>query len=423
MRYFMAPAECRVNRATFTGVRTAAVPSRSCLIPIVIGIRQDLSAAWYLVTIMGDDRFTILFAGGGTGGHLFPSLAVAERLREMDGAPAARFVCSNRELDRRILEKAQVPFDPLEVRPLPRRPWQVPGFLNAYRRARRRAMQLISQHGASAVVAMGGFVCGPAAAAARRLGVPVVLVNLDAVPGRANRWLARRADHLFSAYPAAALPSRTRPCAMPLRRSVIGSGDPTADRLVLELEPDRPVLLVTGASQGAASLNALMVELAARPTFRGALADWQILHLAGEGRGADDLRAAYDGAGVRATVLPFCDAMGRAWGAAELAISRAGAGSVAEAAANAVPTVFFPYPFHKDEHQRQNAEPLVEVGGAWLAQDHVDAKANADAHASTLIALLGDAERRAAARAALAPHADQDGAQALAEFLIGLARP
>ena len=156
-------------------------------------------------------------------------------------------------------------------------------------------------------------------------------------------------------------------------------------------------LLVTGASQGASSLNALMVAFALK--HRDLLSHWQVLHLAGprSSPSAAELDAGYARAGVRALVLPFLNEMGLAWGAAELALSRAGANSVAEAEANRVPTVFVPYPYHADLHQEANAKPLVDDGAAVLAYDKLDVTANLESIGRPLEALMADGRTAAPA--------------------------
>jgi UDP-N-acetylglucosamine--N-acetylmuramyl-(pentapeptide) pyrophosphoryl-undecaprenol N-acetylglucosamine transferase len=180
------------------------------------------------------------------------------------------------------------------------------------------------------------------------------------------------------------------------------------------------VLLITGASQGATSINALMLEHAySNPDHFN---DWQILHLAGHG--ADEPQhAPYEKSGIRATVLPFLHDMGLAWGAADLAISRAGANSVAEVAINAVPTLFLPYPYHKDMHQRHNAQPLVDMGkpdgpsGAVMETDLIDPAANARHLTPILHSLMRDEPRRRRMREMLRAHVMPDAALAIAKMI------
>lgn len=363
---------------------------------------------------------SILFAGGGTGGHLYPSIAIAERVIERGGA-AVHFACSNRPLDAEILSQAQMPFTPLGVRPFPRRPWHLPGFIAAYLGAVRQVKGLIRQLNVRCVVAMGGFGCAPAVAAGNALGAATVLVNLDATPGKANRWLAPRCRWVFTVYPSDRLPLNTQTIGLPLRRSAIGPDDQTAARIALGLEPNLPTLLITGASQGASSINRMMTTLAARADFVAVANGWQVLHLTGAGH-TQEVEQAYRRAGLAAMVLAYCNQMGLAWRSADLAVSRAGAGSVAEVAANAVPAVFLPYPYHADEHQRHNAAPLEQWGGAVIVQDRIDAAANADHIGPVLLQLMGDAPRRQAMRDALTARRPPNGADQLADLLLSHAR-
>ena len=347
-----------------------------------------------MMTAMTPGGGTVLFSGGGTGGHLFPSIAIAERIMDIACGPQCHFACSDREIDHEILSQANVPHTGFTVRSLSSRPWKWPGFIYHMSRSTRRAKDLLRIHDVRCVVAMGGFACAPALLAAKSLSLPRILVNLDAVPGKANRWLASCCSKIFSVWRNTILAGRTIPHVnMPLRRSVLGPDDAASARRSLGLSPDRPVLFITGASQGAQTINDMMVELANRPDFVHRMADWQVLHLSGHGND-QPVRKAYESHGLDAKVLPFSDQMGLAWAAADLAISRAGANSVAEVAANRVPTLFFPYPFHRDQHQRLNAEPLAEAGGALILEDVKDAVANADQTIGPLLELANDEPAR-----------------------------
>lgn len=360
---------------------------------------------------------TVLFAGGGTGGHLFPSMAIAQRLAERPQPPAVHFVCSDRPLDARILGDAKLGFTPSPVLPLPTKLRQVVPFVRSYRAAKKQAKQLIAELNVGVVVAMGGFVCGPVVSAAKAMKVPAVLVNLDAIPGKANRWMAKSCRQVFSVYETDAI-DYGRHVALPLRRQCVGPDDPAEARRRLGLDPDKPMLFVTGASQGATSINQAMIELARREPFRRAIAGWQILHLAGEGNDSS-VHTAYQQAGLPdAHVLAFSNQMGDAWAGADLAISRSGAGSVAEAVANRCPCIFLPYPYHKDQHQRHNAQPIADAGGCLILDDAIEAIPNADRLIDPLCDLLSTPDRRAAMRTALQPLSRADGAADLAAELI-----
>lgn len=359
-----------------------------------------------------------LFAGGGTGGHIFPALAIAEQIRAVDPAARCVVLCSDRPLDAEILKKEGTEFHVIPAKPLGVRPRPLLKFLRSWGPAVRGSRQVIRRvrdEGRNIqVVAMGGFVAAPAAQAATAEHVPLTLVNMDAIPGRANRWIARRAGHIVTSLPA---PGIDWPQVPPIvRAGALSAGDARACREALNLDPARSTLLVTGASQGARSINRLLMRLVA--DHARAFAGWQVIHQTGAGEDRP-VREAYAREGIPALVQPFFDGMGLAWGAADFAVSRAGAGSVAEAWANHVPAVFLPYPYHKDQHQRHNARPLEEAGGAVIAEDLIDDFANASGDAGkSVLDLLGSDSRRRAMRAALLRLGPADGARQIAELLL-----
>ena len=378
---------------------------------------------------MSEKRLQVIFAGGGTGGHLYPAIAISEQLGDRSDSVDSHFVCSTRPLDAKLLSEEGVAFTPVAARPFALSPLRLAEFVRTWPsvvRACRRVIASLRERGPVVVVAMGGFVSAPAASAARKARVPLVLVNLDATPGKANRWVAKRSDRVFTAAEPEgrwyAPWERVRPI---VRWAAIADGDRAFCRRELGLDPDKPLLLVTGASQGARSINAMMVRmLQTQPSrFMG----WQVIHQCGPatlgGGGEFDesaIVAAYAKAGVPAVVKPLFREMGRVWGAAEVAISRCGAGSVAEAWANRVPCVFLPYPYHKDEHQRKNAIPLERAGGAVIVKDHVDAAANEADAGSVLLGLMDEPEKREAMTRRLRELGPPDGAGVVAEAILRL---
>ena len=363
---------------------------------------------------------TVLFAGGGSGGHIFPNIAVVERLREAKSALRPLFLVSNRKLDAEILVKQELPFEPLPVRPFSMNPMNWLGFYKGYSDSQAIVTRLVQEHNVVALVATGGFVCGPAAVAAAKLGVPVLLVNLDAVPGKANKMLAKHATEIYSAYPVEDF-AASQIIGVPLRRSAVGPTDKAQARESLGLLPDRDTLLVTGASQGATSLNAMLIELISQAQPRKALAQWQVLHLTGgTAQDAKDIQALYDKAAIPARVEAFCNQMGVAWASATIAVSRAGAGSVAEAWANTVPTIFFPYPYHADQHQRFNAEPLARMGSGIIFTDLIEPKSNARQIMGPLMALMTNSQRRTNMIKLMNERMPPDGAKAVAQWLTAL---
>jgi UDP-N-acetylglucosamine--N-acetylmuramyl-(pentapeptide) pyrophosphoryl-undecaprenol N-acetylglucosamine transferase len=365
---------------------------------------------------------TILIAGGGSGGHIAPGLAIAERLPEVGSSIGARsevravFVCSQRAVDEHMLRTANANFVSIEARPLGARPRAAIAFVRGYRSGRASCRRLIREHRVGHLLALGGFVSAPAVAAARSLAVPVTLLNLDDPPGKANRLIARRCDRVLSAVSLSQRPRfAERVVGLPIRRIALAAGSPAACRERLGLEPGRETLLVTGASQGATSINRLILALLEQSPE--AFADWQVLHLAGAGSDAEP-REAYARLGIHARVVEFCDHMGDAWGAASLAVSRAGANSVAEAAANAVPTLFLPYPYHRDMHQLRNAQPWAKLGGAVISTDHVDTAKNVQQAGRRLLELMAERGERDAMRSAQMRNRPPDAATEIAELLL-----
>lgn len=342
---------------------------------------------------------SLIFAGGGTGGHLYPALAI----REASGDDAL-FLCSDRPLDAQILSREGVEFRPIKARPISLKPLAMVKLVFGWGAAVRAARRAIRGMDAPVVIAMGGYVAAPVAQAARAERVPVVLVNLDAVPGKANRWIAGRATRILTAAPV----ERGDWTQIPpiVRASAVG-GDVRACRETLGLDADMNTLLVCGGSQGARSVNLFMAAFVDR--HADLLAGWQVIHQCGQ-KDEADVRFAYEASSVRAMVTPFIDPIGPAWGASTLAVSRAGAGSVAEAWANGVPTMFMPYPHHRDQHQRRNAAALGDA--CAIVRDRIMPPANVEGEAGrTLAALIGDERERNRMRAALRRLGETDGAR------------
>jgi len=370
------------------------------------------------VTVETDNRrgLTVVFAGGGTGGHLFPALAIHEQLTSM-GDVRAVYLCSRRPLDAEILKSEGVAFEAIPAEPFGVRPKRLLKFMwtwgSAVRAARGTLNRLKRESARVEVVAMGGFVAAPVAHAARLEQCRVTLVNLDAVPGRANRMMSRRAATILTATAAQGYDWTVVPPIV--RRAALAPGDAAHCRRELGLDPAKKTLLVTGASQGAGSINKLMLALVRQNAT--AFSGWQVIHQTGKSD-TEDLRAAYSNAGVQCLVEPFFRGMGTLWGAADCAVSRCGAGSVAEAWANKVPAVFLPYPYHKDEHQRRNAEPLERAGGCEIVTDLIAPEANLPQAGAKTIALMRDAGRRDSMRAGLAALGPADGAARVARAIV-----
>ncbi len=376
----------------------------------------------------------VIFAGGGTGGHIFPGIAIAERLEAASGrgGVVCEFAVSGRPLDGEILRKAGRRFRVNPAQPVSVRPRGFLRFAMSWGKAVGAGREMIRQlrkecPGGVEVVAMGGFVAAPVVRAAVVERAPITLVNLDAVPGRANRWISGRAGKVFSTAPVRegslrAGTSRQGSGGVALvppivRAEARAPGDAAECRRRLGLDAGRLTLMVTGASQGAKSINSLMLALAEREKDLLVRGGWQIVHQTGRGE-AERVRAGYAAAGVPAVVEEFFDGMGALWGAADLAVSRSGAGSVAEAWGNGTPTVFLPYPYHKDQHQKHNAQGVVAAGGAIVVDDLIEPAANVERAGAEIASLLADAGRRAEMRKGYERLGPADGEVRIAQGIM-----
>jgi len=366
-----------------------------------------------------------VFAGGGTGGHLFPALAVVESLRAKDSSIDVSFFCTGRPIDQEILNAAKIEAVPLAVQPFSTKPWHWPPFYVGWRRSIQFCRQAFEKRRPALVVGAGGYASGPPVEVAGRRGIPTFLLNPDAVPGLANRRMARtgRITTVFAQW------NVTRDCfppsvpvavtGCPVRaafRAVEPSGIPTI-RESFGLEPGRLTLLVTGASQGARTINEAMMKLAEGITSTG----WQVLHLSGMAD-RDRVADAYAEAKARAPtfcyqVLPFTERMAEAMAACDLIVSRAGASTLAEIQALGKPSVLFPYPFHRDQHQRHNARVLEQAGAAVLLKDLKEAGTNARQLEPVLSSCMRDEAKLAAMKQAACRLDRPDAADRMAEHL------
>lgn len=326
-------------------------------------------------------------ACGGTGGHLFPGLAVGEQLlaRGCD----VTLLISPKEVDQQAVQSLRE----MTVVTLPAvgmTRGKLGEFFSGLVKSLRAARKLFHQRPPHAVLAMGGFTSAPPILAGRSCGAATFLHESNAIPGRANRWLAHWVTQAFVGFPAAAarLHHHNILCTGTPVRPQFQPADTGACRMSLGLDARRPVLLVMGGSQGATGINDLV--LAALPALASALPDLQFIHLAGPAD-SDKVQSAYVQRGARAVVRPFLTEMELALGAATLAISRSGGSSLAEFAAMRVPAVLVPYPAAADNHQLHNAQSFVETGAAFLLEQR---SATAEQLASLVQRLVTDTALR-----------------------------
>ena len=363
-----------------------------------------------------------IFCGGGTGGHLYPGLAVAAELAALRPAARIVFACSNRAIDRKILDPQPWAVVPQPVRPLPGGIGQVLPFLRAWLASGRLARDLVGDLAPAGVLGLGGFAAAPVVGCAARAGGRTALLNPDAVPGKANRYLARRVDVIFTQFESTggsfrpAVREKVRCVGCPTRGELSDGNRPEAVRH-FGIDPDRRTLLVLGGSLGAESINGAVGVLA------GEMSDlaetWQVIHVTGPAKGAAAGGPRPSGAGPATSTCEYCERMDLAFAAADIVLCRAGASTVGEVTATGTPAVFLPYPWHRDQHQRLNAAGLAEAGAAIVIDDARSAAANAAVLAERLLPILRDPARLAAMAGAAAglarPHAARDVAGWLAD--------
>jgi len=319
----------------------------------------------------------LMLAGGGTGGHVYPALALAAALRRRDPDARVLFVGSASGMEASLVPAAGVPFAGLVVRPPRSRSLvRTAVALGTGAASLLQAAALVARFRPDAVVATGGIAAAPPVLAAWAMRVPVVLLEGNAAPGRANAFLARfaRAVAVTSDEASARVPGgRALVTGLPVRPELCSA--PRSEGLrAFGLDPGRRTILVIGGSQGAAGLNAAVDEMAQRLAGR---MDLQILHQTGRGwRGqgsADDApgasRVASGASGIRHVRVPYLDEIGLAYACADLVISRCGATALAEITACGLPAVLVPYRYAAGGHQAENAAPLVRAGAGVLVAD------------------------------------------------------
>lgn len=304
---------------------------------------------------------TVLIMAGGTGGHVFPALAVARELRAA-GVPV-HWLGTRAGIEADVVPREGIAITYVDVAGV-RGQGAMRLVLAPVKilRAVLASRQVIRDVNARAVLGMGGFVTGPGGIAAKLCGVPLIVHEQNAVAGFTNKVLAGIATHLLCAFPQAfAGHKRARWVGNPVRADIAALPAPTL-RYAAHQGPLR--LLVLGGSQGAVGLNASLPEALARiaPESRPI-----VRHQCGR-KHVDAAQAAYQAAGVQAEVLPFIDDMAAAYDWADMVLCRSGAMTVSEIAAAGLPALFVPYPHAVDDHQTANALFLVQAGAARLVQ-------------------------------------------------------
>lgn len=350
------------------------------------------------------------FAGGGTGGHIYPALPVADQIHQQQPDSSILFFSSHREIDARILSKTEYEFLPLPAVGLSLNPRKLVHFYAQFVKSYHFVKQVMAPYKREAVViGTGGFVTAPVVMAARSLKIPIYLINVDIVPGKANRFLGRFAKKVFVQFDdtkAFFKPGRAEVTGCPLRAG-FQKPDPAKAISDLSLDAEKKIILVTGASSGSMNINNAMISSV--PELSEFADQWQIVHLTGQLH-IDEVQRATENSNIAYHAVDYYDNMPNLLAAADIIVGRSGAVSVAEYAAAGKPAICLPYPYHKDRHQYKNAQILVDAGAAVIVEDNPDSpKLTSAILLETLSDLMQNDTKRnamtAAARQASVPNA------------------
>ncbi len=321
----------------------------------------------------------VMLSGGGTGGHIYPALAVAEAIRQKYPDSRLVYVGNVDGMEHELAKEAGYEFIPVSVAGFKGRgPLQMLQMLYKNWRGLAEAKALLRQFHPDLVIGTGGYACGPLLLEATRLHIPTLLHEQNAIMGKTNKILSRHVNKICLTFPIANLPdavsAKCELTGLPVRRAILET-DTAAARQHLGLAVDKPVLVVTGGSQGARHINQAMAVLWPELLAAGV----QIVHITGEklfdetaqlarrnGLPVDPkTQQAKDGF----LLLPYLHHMEYALAAADLVISRAGASFLAEVMALGRAAILVPYPYAAGNHQVYNAQALVEAGAALLIED------------------------------------------------------
>jgi UDP-N-acetylglucosamine--N-acetylmuramyl-(pentapeptide) pyrophosphoryl-undecaprenol N-acetylglucosamine transferase len=357
----------------------------------------------------------LLIAGGGTGGHLFPGVALAEHLRELDKDAPILFVGTARGIEARELPRLGWPLELITVRGV-----KTKGVVGAVRgllsipAALWQSRRILKKFKPDVVIGVGGYASAPVVLMARLLGIPTGVMEQNSIPGLANRWLGKVCGAVFATFdesrrffPEHKILMTGNPVRLAISRALLAPPQAT---------PSTPRLLVVGGSQGAVAVNQVVIEamkLLKQKGFTPAL-----VHHTGK-TGFEEARKAYADAGIDATCSEFIQDMASAYLDADLVIARAGATTVAELALAGLPAIFIPYPHAADNHQEKNAEAVVAAGGAVLFRQ---SELTATTLAETIHTLLGDRERLNRMRSAMKSMARADAAKGILDWCLEQSR-
>jgi UDP-N-acetylglucosamine--N-acetylmuramyl-(pentapeptide) pyrophosphoryl-undecaprenol N-acetylglucosamine transferase len=347
--------------------------------------------------------FTFVMAGGGTGGHVIPSIAVARELKQI--GHKVFFIGTRHGMEAKLVPAAGFDIDWIEIKGLKRVGLrQTLATMVKLPPSIWTARRTLSRRRANAVFSMGGYVAAPVMAAARILGLPMAIMEPNAIPGATNRWLGRMARRVLLTFEDAAAyfpGANVEVTGLPVRQEFFSQSHHTSPKLTV---------LVTGGSQGSRTLNQACEQ--AWPAL--AKSGIRIIHQTGAAH-YESIAARFAHANVDGEVVPFLSDMPKTFSEVNVVVCRAGAGTVSELAAAGKPSILVPFPFAADDHQAKNAQALERIGAARFV---LDKEMNGDRLIAELNTLTPEILSRmsAAARSFAQPGAAKRAAQILIEL-------
>lgn len=312
-------------------------------------------------------RKKILFAGGGTAGHLVPAVNIALAMRGIDDTTTPLFIGKRSGIEREMVEKLGFDIKEIDAVGMRRTPAGFLKFLLNWRRSYRQTVAIMKEFGPAAVVGTGGYVSAPAVRAAHKLSIPIYIQEQNSLPGLTTRIGNRYADIVFTAYESAAKYLDADKCRLvgnPIRQDIIGEKRESA-YLQFDLDPQKDTLLILGGSSGAESINAVVAAMVSERFFPE---NWQILWQTGH-RNYSDISRSIPSDSLNGTIVPFIDDMPAAYSIADLVLSRAGAMALSEISAVGLPAILMPYPHATGDHQTLNAKRLEDAGAAIIVPE------------------------------------------------------
>ncbi|MEE9312362.1 MAG: undecaprenyldiphospho-muramoylpentapeptide beta-N-acetylglucosaminyltransferase [Planctomycetota bacterium] len=349
----------------------------------------------------------IVIAGGGTGGHVAPAIAMADEISARFGRDAVHFLCSGNEIEHKMISHAGYSYSTLRVSK-PRR-----GLLSKTKSVTTAilsvapARKLIKQLRADALISVGGYVALPGAIGAALKRTPVFLLEANAVPGKVNRRLSGLAKVCYAHLPLTRqLDCRVEVRGNPVRKAFTSPVEKTVAKRALGLSTSLPTLLIVGGSQGAEAINHATLEAAKKNVgWKGRL---QVLHITGRD-GLESAQAGWRKLGIRHRVTAFTNNTATWFAASDIALTRAGAGTISELLCVGVPMLLVPYPHAMDDHQRANAVHIAEAGaGIMVPQKSLTSERLIELVEQTLLSDIARERMRNAALNLSTPSAASD---------------